>query len=244
VRQALCRHGSHEIWGNRRASAAPTNPPPTVNEAGDDSAAELHFCCVCGAFLAGDSRTRSTAKVGAGTSAATATEPRTITRSRWGGSDQQRGGDTHRVAHRCNNVMMTLLQARAAEIAGVVGLVLHIGDSSRDTWEGRGPKYSLGSRCLWLDCHPRVGTGRASKVEVKVKLTISSFSAFRWLAVRPLGRVDGRSDLAPTCQGEGDSLVERDHSATQQAADPESVLLSGRQTAASDVPRSRGFELN
>jgi hypothetical protein len=41
-------------WGKRRAADAQTNPRPAANEAVGDSAAEFHFCCICGAVLAGD----------------------------------------------------------------------------------------------------------------------------------------------------------------------------------------------
>lgn len=33
---------------------AQTSARPKMNEAVDDSAAELHFCCICGALLGGD----------------------------------------------------------------------------------------------------------------------------------------------------------------------------------------------
>jgi len=40
--------------GKRRAVDAQTDPRPAVNQATDDSAAALHFCCICGTLLAGD----------------------------------------------------------------------------------------------------------------------------------------------------------------------------------------------
>jgi hypothetical protein len=41
-------------WGRKCGVDAQTSARPTVNEAVDDSAAELHFCCICGALLGGD----------------------------------------------------------------------------------------------------------------------------------------------------------------------------------------------
>jgi hypothetical protein len=44
----------HMRWGNEGAVNAQTNPRPAANEAAGDSAAEFHFCCICGALLAVD----------------------------------------------------------------------------------------------------------------------------------------------------------------------------------------------
>ncbi len=41
-------------WGKKRVVDSQANARPTMNEAVDDSAAELHFCCICGALLGGD----------------------------------------------------------------------------------------------------------------------------------------------------------------------------------------------
>lgn len=41
-------------WGKRRPADTQVKPSPTANEAVVESAFELHFCCICGALLAGD----------------------------------------------------------------------------------------------------------------------------------------------------------------------------------------------
>jgi hypothetical protein len=41
-------------WRKKRAVDAQASPLPTVSDAAADSAAELHFCCICGAPLGGD----------------------------------------------------------------------------------------------------------------------------------------------------------------------------------------------
>ena len=41
-------------WGKKRSVAAQAGTRRPASQPADDSAAELHFCCICGALLAGD----------------------------------------------------------------------------------------------------------------------------------------------------------------------------------------------
>ncbi len=41
-------------WGRKPAAELQNRPPLDTDEAAEDSAVQLHFCCICGALLGGD----------------------------------------------------------------------------------------------------------------------------------------------------------------------------------------------
>ena len=100
--------------GLGRTNASPAAEPHADV---DDPAVDVHFCCICGALLWAIQRTRSTAKVRAAISAATATAPRT-SKPWWGTNERDRvtgcGGDHCRALGRAFGRAAPAARARSA----------------------------------------------------------------------------------------------------------------------------------